>query len=286
LIITEELVKVYRRGNVRALDNFTVEVKGEGITCLLGRNGAGKTTFLRIVGTQLMPTSGRFTVLGYDGVSEADEIRKRIAVVPQESRPFLLWTPWEFVYHYALLRGASRATANEETRRVLDELGLHEYRNRVCFDLSGGLRRRVIVAAALVSSADLLLLDEPTIGLDPVARRSVWRYLRRISSMGHKILLTTHYLDEAEALSDDVIIIDQGRLVAHDRSESLKRKLGFRFTVVIGQGVEKESRLVHVGDEKELLEVVDRAIREVGRVEIRPVSLEDVFLRLVGAIEE
>jgi len=298
-IVTENLVKIYDDGT-KALDNISVNIKSKGITCILGRNGAGKTTFLRIIGTQLLPTSGRFTILGYDGIKEANEIRRRIAVVPQEARTFNIYTPWDHVYYYALLRGMSRNTARTETSRVLEELGLYEVRNKMCFELSGGLRQRVLIAMALVSNAEIMLLDEPTIGLDPLVRREIWEYLRKLPSMGHTILLTTHYLDEAEVLADDIIIIDNGKLIAHGDLEQLKSSVKSRFTIIL-DGLKEEvpkiedieisksangsKLMIHINNESDLLKVVNYAIKHGLKIQIHPTTLEDVFLKLVGGIE-
>lgn len=298
-IVTENLTKIYGNGT-KALDNVSVNIKDKGITCILGKNGAGKTTFLRIIGTQLFPTSGKFTVLGYDGIKEADKIREKIAVVPQEARTFNLYTPWDHVYYYALLRGMSRITAKQETKRVLEELGLYDIRNKMCFELSGGLRQRVLIAMALVSNAEIMLLDEPTIGLDPLARREVWSYIKKLPLMGHTILLTTHYLDEAELLADDIIIINNGKIILHGTPEELKKSITSKFTIILEGYNNKELKIekleinkieygskimIHANDEEELLEIIKYAIKNKLKIQVYPTTLEDVFLKSVGGLD-
>jgi len=194
----------------------------------------------------------------------------------------------------------SRITARTETSRVLEELGLYEVRNKMCFELSGGLRQRVLIAMALVSNAEVMLLDEPTIGLDPLARREIWEYIKKLPLMGHTILLTTHYLDEAEILADDIIIIDRGKLIAHGNSEQLKNLVTSKFTIIldnlngkipnienieISESANGSKLIIHINNESDLLKVVNYAIKYGLKIQIHPTTLEDVFLKLVGGIE-
>src|SRR5579871_6690871 len=159
------LGKRYPAGNV-ALQDVDLEVPAGQVFGLIGRNGAGKTTFVRIAGTQLTPTSGSLDVLGQTG-----ELRTRIASVPQESRPLYFVNVDELVYLYLRMRGMERADARHRTDAALEELGLTQVRRRMVNQLSGGMRRRAMVAMILASDAELLFLDEPTTGLDPMARR-------------------------------------------------------------------------------------------------------------------
>ena len=202
-IRTEKLGKVYAAHGRRtvALTDVDLTVPSGIIYGLIGRNGAGKTTFIRITSTQLMPTSGRVTVLGHDAVEDPREVRSRIAVIPQESRPLYFLNVDELVYLYLKVRGMESAEARRRTDAILEELGLTSRRKTVVSYLSGGMRRRAMVAMVLASDAEVLYLDEPTTGLDPLARREVWSAIRRASREHRTVLLTTHYLDEAEALS-------------------------------------------------------------------------------------
>jgi len=295
-----DLVKVYRDG-VRALDGVTVDVPSGCVFSLLGRNGAGKTTFVKIASTQLLPSSGYLEVLGFDVVREAGEIRRRIAVVPQEGRPAYLNTPYEHVFHYLLARGYSISEARRRTWEVLRELELEEYAHKTCSQLSGGLRQRTLVAMAMAPEAELLFLDEPTIGLDAVTRIKLWQTIRSIArERGQTIVLTTHYMEEAEALSDVVAIIESGRLVKVGEVEEIKRSLGYSVCVEMTfDGLDVEALreygyVIALGsdvrvftDEKNGRELLNWALANGKRATLRSVNLEDVFIAHVGRrIEE
>ncbi len=296
---TKRLVKVYRNG-VRALDSVDIDIPMGRITCLLGPNGAGKTTFLRIIATQLLPTSGEAFVFGYDVIKEADEIRSRIAVVPQEGRPYLMVTPLDELYMGARIRGFSRDEARRRALDILRRLDLYEVRNQKIIRLSGGQRQKILLGRTLVSDADLLFLDEPTIGLDPVSRRSLWEDILNLKKMGKTILLTTHYMDEAEALADKLYIINKGRVVASGGVSDIISSVGLKTAVYIiadSPGVEEElsgyrfehignKYLVYVEDRKDLFDLVKLAVENGYIITIKQPSLEDVFIKLVGGYEE
>src|SRR5947199_9820489 len=171
-------------GGTEALRDISFAIQKGEIFCLLGRNGAGKTTLLRILATQLRPTTGHATVLGHDVLAEPNAIRPRIAVVPQEARPQMLLSPYDHILYFCLIRGQSRAQARERTQKVMEDLGLWEHRDKLASDLSGGLRQRLIIAMAMVADPEVLFLDEPTIGLDLLGRRSVWSMLRALTKNG------------------------------------------------------------------------------------------------------
>jgi ABC-2 type transport system ATP-binding protein len=300
-IVSKGLTKVYPGSHSRqpALSELTLEVPAGGVYGLIGRNGAGKTTFIRIAATQLEPTSGEVRVLGHDVRSEERAIRTRIACVPQESRPLYFLRVEEVVYLYLKMRGIAPVEARRRTREVLDELSLTEYRRRLVNRLSGGLRRRTICAMVLASDADLLFLDEPTTGLDPIARREVWQAIRRTSRENRTILLTTHYLDEAEALSGRLALVERGRLVLEGSPADLRARVRYPYRVTI-QGALPRSELEGFGkvseieggylvftDEPSARELARRALGAGVRLTMGPVSLEDIFLEVVGrSIEE
>lgn len=297
-IAAEKLTKVYGRSGVPALHDVTLSVNAAQIFTLLGRNGAGKTTFLRIAATQLMPTSGRVRVLGFDVVKEVKKIRERIAVVPQEGRPFEFLTPWDHVYFNLLLRGMKREDARKRAKWALEELYLTEYYTRPSDKLSGGLRQRILVAMALATEAQILFLDEPTLGLDPLARRNIWKILSKLREEGKTILLTTHYLDEAEALSDKIAIIDKGRIVASGTVSELKSMVKENVRVDIANGftieeLSKYGRVNVIGGIQRVMTVEDRArelaslaIERKARLNISPISLDDIFSELVANEDE
>ncbi|HYS99396.1 MAG TPA: ABC transporter ATP-binding protein [Thermoplasmata archaeon] len=283
VIAVDGLGKTYP-GGTKALEDisFTID-KGE-IFCLLGRNGAGKTTLLRILATQLKPTLGRASVLGHDVLADPKAIRPHIAVVPQEARPQMMLSAYDHIYYMCLIRGRSREDARERTRKVMDDLGLWEHRDKLNAELSGGLRQRVIIAMALVADPEVLFLDEPTIGLDPLGRRSVWAMLRDMTKRGTTILLTTHYLDEAEMLADHLLIVDKGRNVFLGTVEEAKGDTGIGMRVIVepaaGNGGQRE--ILEPRSDEEILSIVERGLREKRKVTFKPASLEEAFIKIVG----
>ncbi len=199
-IEAKQVSKIYKGTIYAALSTVSLNVEPGQIFTLLGRNGAGKTTFVRICATQLMPTAGSISVLGYDVVKEPGKVRNIISIVPQEGRPLRALTPWDHVYNWLQIRGENKNKSKEETEKILRKLELYEARNRPAMNLSGGMKQKVLVAMAMATNAELLFLDEPTIGLDPLSRRQVWSAIKDWKKEGKSILLTTHYMDEAEML--------------------------------------------------------------------------------------
>jgi ABC-2 type transport system ATP-binding protein len=234
-------------GGREVLRGVDIEVDYGRVAALLGPNGAGKTTLIRILTTELMPHGGEAYVAGFDVVRHAGEVRRRIAVMPQDAKPITYMTPYEFVYSYLLLRGLSRLDARRAARDSLEELGLWEVRGTPIYQLSGGMARRVLVAAVLASNAEVVFLDEPTVGLDAVSRRVVWDSLRRYSDSGASILLTTHYIDEAELISDAVFLIDNGVIVSRGSPRELVNSLPGKYVVEYPATTNYDS-CVKVGD--------------------------------------
>lgn len=278
----------------QALTDVSLEIPA-GITFgLIGRNGAGKTTFIRIAATQLTPTSGELTVFGHDVLSDPGPVRTRIACIPQESRPLYFLTVNEVVYLYLKMRGMEAATARERTQAVLEELELTEYRKRLVSHLSGGLRRRALVAMVLASDAELLFLDEPTTGLDPLARRQVWGAVRHAIRDRRTVLLTTHYLDEAEALSARLALIDRGKVLIAGTPDELRSRVRYPYRVSIDRRASAEQlasygRVVPIegghlvfAREPEARELARWGLEQGFRLSLGPVALEDLFLELVG----
>ncbi|HXQ94824.1 MAG TPA: ABC transporter ATP-binding protein [Thermoplasmata archaeon] len=290
--------KTYRiRGGptVEALSGVSMTVQRGERVALLGRNGAGKTTFLKIASTLLTPTSGQIEVFGHDVGSTPDEVRRLIAVVPQEGKPFFHLTPREQIYTYLCARGFDRRTAKERTSAVLGEMGLDEVADRLSITLSGGQRQRTMVATVIATAAPLLFLDEPTIGMDPFGRRSVWESLRGLTRRGSTILLTTHYLDEAEALSNRLYVVERGRVLVEGTADSLKQQVGGTLRVSIAGGVAFTSTFASFGgsvadggtlhvilDPSRLTEILNLAVASGLSATVGPVTLEEAFLRVVG----
>lgn len=293
------LSKTYHGGKNPALDRVTLTVDSGQVFTLLGRNGAGKTTFLRIAATQLSLSSGSVRVLGSDVKHSPDLVRKSVACVPQEGATIGPLTPWDHVYLSLLARGMSRAEARKRALDTLERLELTEYRNQAADTLSGGLRQRIRVAMAVGTDADLLFLDEPTLGLDAISRRRIWMVLKEICREGRTILLTTHYIEEAEILSNNVAVVDEGRLVTSGSPGELLNKMEERVRVdVSGQKFSEEElrsygRLVRVAElwrvftnDSRAGELTQEAVRRGCQVSVAPVSLEDLFVELVGREEE
>ncbi|MEM1613752.1 MAG: ABC transporter ATP-binding protein, partial [Thermoplasmatales archaeon] len=210
-IKTVSLSKIYE-GKYKALENVSINVNLNGIFSIIGRNGAGKTTFLRILATQLMPTSGKAYLNDYDVVLQADEVRNQIAVVPQEARPLPWLTPIQTVTSYLMWRGYSYREAKERAKEALRSLDLEKQEKVKSRKLSGGQKRKLMVATVISSEASIIFLDEPTTGLDYVSRKELWGILERLKS-DRLIILTTHYLEEAEVLGDLIMILDKGKLI-------------------------------------------------------------------------
>jgi len=289
-------VKVYNsKEKVEALKGVNISVgKGELFT-LLGPNGAGKTTLLRIIATQLMPTSGDAHVLGYSVLNEPKEVRKHIAVVPQDVQAYSNYTPWDYAYNFAKLRGMSSQEAKQAANRALKAVDICQLKGRTCATLSGGEKRRAIIASVLASDSDVLMLDEPTSGLDAVARRGVWAALRDMVKEGKTILLTTHMMEEAEMVSDKLAIINKGTVISEGSPSEIKGLAKEKYRVIVeGQFDQLSSygevaklgdrNIVYVKTQDEALDLLKLTLRKGLRAEASPVTLEDIFVKLVGGL--
>jgi ABC-2 type transport system ATP-binding protein len=295
-IVAEGVSKRYHFGRhaVDALTGVNLSIPKGKIYGLIGRNGAGKTTFVRIAATQLLPSAGRMTVLGHDVVQEANEVRLSIAAVPQESRPLYFLNVDELVFLYLMMRGSDRADARRRTNAILDELSLTSVRKRLVSQLSGGMRRRAMVAMVLASDAEVVFLDEPTTGLDPFARREVWAAIRRAKRDRRTVLLTTHYLDEAEALSDRLALLEGGLVKIEGSPTEIRESVRWPYRVSVEGGFTR-SELEPYGEvspfnggflifarETAARELASTALARGAKVALGPVSLEDIFLQIVG----
>lgn len=297
-----------RSGVHLANDRLDLTVRPGEIVAVLGPNGAGKTTFLRQIAGQLLPSAGTIVIAGVDMVRHPRAAKEFLSVIPQECQPKDDLTVEEHVRYFALLKGSEPRSIHIEVERLLRETGLHDDRNKLVRELSGGLRRRVLIAVALSGrEVRLLLLDEPTTGVDPEARRSVWRLIDALRSRNIAILLTTHYIEEAEYLADRVVVVHRGRFAAVGTPEEIRRRLPYAGRLEI-RGLDHISpsarRLVdelegrfRVGfraGNAERLEIPDpfhpSIVAELARLAaegvsatLSPVSLEDAYLALVGA---
>src|ERR1700728_1449996 len=221
-----DLVKVFPRGNVRALDGVSLEVEAGAVLGLLGPTGAGKTTVVRILSTILGPDSGRASVLGYDVVSQPDAVRRTVGLAGQYAAVDENLTGRENIHMVARLSHLSRAVAARRANELLEEFGLAHAGDRVLKTYSGGMRRRLDLAAALVANPPVLFLDEPTTGLDPQSRLQLWETIEGLVADGTTVLLTTQYLDEADRLATEISVIDHGRVIAGGTPDELKDRVG------------------------------------------------------------
>jgi ABC-2 type transport system ATP-binding protein len=296
-IETIELSKNYKGSSIPAINNISIKVETGQVFTLLGRNGAGKTTFVRICATQLMPTTGSVYVVGYDVINEATKIRKLISIVPQEGRPLRALTPWDHVCNWLQIRGESKDKAKEKTEQILKELELYEVRDRPAMNLSGGMKQKVLVAMALATDAYLLFLDEPTIGLDPVSRRQVWSSIKAWKNKGKSILLTTHYMDEAEMLSDRIAIVDKGQIIAQGTMQNLRKIIPQNIRVDVAKDgidigmLKSYGSVIDTGTgtvrlfiyESQVKELSEFAVKKNLSFTVSPITLDDVFIAILGS---
>jgi len=246
---------------------------------ILGPNGAGKTTLVRQITTELLPTSGSIQVFGVDVASDPIGVKNLMGVVPQEAQLFELLTVYETLTIFGKLRGLSPRDARRRAEELLTDLRLAEYRNVTNMRLSGGLKRRVMVGISMIANPGLIVLDEPTTGLDPQSRRDMWDVMRDYKDRGTTILMTTHYMEEAEALCDRVGIISQGSLLALDTVRNLRSSRGFDFKITYAvDGLNGATETIFGTDDREL---VDR-VRQMGirQYSVGRTTLEDVYLAL------
>jgi len=301
------LVKVYN-GKVKALDGVDLNVEPGEAFALLGPNGAGKTTLMRILTTQLKPTAGEAYVFGLDVVRNGNKVRRLISYVPQEMSVWTDISGYENLLVYAKIFGIPSYERGKIIDEVLENMGLTQVKNELVRTYSGGMIRRLEIACAMLIKPKIMFLDEPTIGLDPAARKVVWERLGVFKKeYGVTIFFNTHYMDEAELYADDIAIINQGKIVARGTSEELKHSLGgeiIAFTLekatlkpelvqefqklgfVRDVFVENGSLSVFVDDAESTLFSLMNFLKSEGlsvrKVSITKPTLDDVFLKYVG----
>lgn len=223
-IEAEGIVKVF--GEHRAVDGVNLKVRAGSIYGVLGPNGAGKTTTIRMLATLLRPDAGAARVFGHDVVKEAHQVRQLIGLTGQYASVDESLSATENLVIFSRLLGLGRQAARSKAAELLEEFGLTEAASRPIKDFSGGMRRRLDLAASLIAQPPLIFLDEPTTGLDPRTRVQMWDTIRRLVDSGSSVLLTTQYLDEADQLADRIAVIDRGRVVAEGTVDELKASVG------------------------------------------------------------
>ncbi len=291
---------------VRAVDGVDLDVAEGEIVAFLGPNGAGKTTTLRMLTTLLRPTAGTATVAGYDVVRESVQVRRSIGYVSQTGGVFSAARAGEEVMDHGMLYGRSRAQVRARGLELFEQLDLEGLWDRTPKSMSGGQKRRLDIVMGLIHDPTLVFLDEPTTGLDPQARANLWQHIADLRARrGATVFLTTHYLDEADALSDRVVIIDRGRIVAADTADALKRQVAgdlvdleladiaavgeaaHRLSTlgdeVVVEGAHVRGRVRHAGRAiPGLLRDLDAAGLALESIEVVRPTLDDVFLTLTG----
>lgn len=299
MIIAKDLKKVY--GDFVAVDgiNFTVK-QGESFG-LLGPNGAGKSTTMKMISSVSKRTSGDLTILGKDPDKFGPEIRAHLGVVPQKDMLDRELKTWENLYTYGRFFGLSRKFLKPKVEELLAFAQLEEKRNEKVEDLSGGMQRRLAIARGLVNEPEMLLLDEPTTGLDPQARHILWDRLFRLKEQGVTLVITTHYMDEAEQLCDRLIVMDKGKIMAEGSPAELIKKYSSKEVVEVRFGTDKNAQfadqlkkladrievlpdriLVYTSHGEQTLEKISAQGMNPVTSLVRRSSLEDVFLRLTG----
>lgn len=304
-IKTEGLMKSF--GSTRALDGVDLKIRQGSVYGLLGPNGAGKTTTIRILATLLKPTAGTATVLGHDVAREPRTVRRKVSLTGQYASVDEDLTGLENLVLVGRLSGLSWRNARKRASELLEAFGLLEAAGRQVLTYSGGMRRRLDIAASLVTIPEILFLDEPTTGLDPRSRNQVWELVRRIAEEGTTVLLTTQYLDEADRLAERLAVIDHGRVIAEGTSRELKASVGSNtlhvrladasqaaparelMQRVLGNGLlpaaepsEVTARLKNPAQAAAVLAALTERLIDVTQFSIGNPSLDEVFFALTG----
>jgi ABC-2 type transport system ATP-binding protein len=304
---TENLTKIYNKTVV--VDHISLHVNKGEIVCLLGPNGAGKSTMLKMLTTLLEPDEGTAFVNGFDIVKERAEVRKSISFAPQELVFYEELTALENLVFFGVMQGKQKNHLVKEAKIILGKLGLIERTDKVK-NFSGGMKRRLNLAINLIMDTEILFLDEVTAGLDPHSQHTVWELLRDLKNNNKTIILTTHDMNEAETLSDRVLILDEGKIIARGTSESLKerycnentleivsdQKVNFKefinkidsleFVKDIVDNKDGKLTIFFAGGIKSLVKILHAEIYsdlgEIKELNLRQSTLEDVFLILAG----
>ena len=310
-VIAENLVKTYRNGSVKALDGLSLDVTEGTVLSVLGPNGAGKTTTVRILATLLTPDSGHATVAGIDVVKNPEKVREVIGLSGQYAAVDETLTGWDNLVMFGQLYHLGKSQAVARANELLEKFSLTDSARRPIKTYSGGMRRRLDLAASLIVKPKVLFLDEPTTGLDPRGRQEMWGVIEELVKDGVTLLLTTQYLEEADQLADEIVVIDYGKVIARGTSDALKKQVGGeRLEVVVEQsqipaameivqrvsgasasvdeGLRKITAPVSSGSTAlvEVLRAMDGAGIHPLDIALKRPSLDDVFMSLTGHAAE
>jgi ABC-2 type transport system ATP-binding protein len=310
-VIAEDLVKTYRNGAVRALDHLSLDVEEGTVLSVLGPNGAGKTTSVRILATLLRPDSGRAMVGGIDVIKHPEKVREVIGLSGQYAAVDEILTGWDNLVMFGQLYHLGKKASVARAEELLERFSLTESAKRPIKTYSGGMRRRLDLAASLIVKPKVLFLDEPTTGLDPRGRQEMWSVIEELVKGGVTLLLTTQYLEEADQLADEIAVIDHGKVIARGTSDALKKQVGGeRLEIVVeSQNIAKTMEVVaNISGNKATLDeglrmisapvstgatALIETLRSLDTAGIHPLdvslkrpSLDDVFLSLTGHAAE
>ena len=310
-VIAEDLVKTYRNGAVRALDHLSLDVEEGTVLSVLGPNGAGKTTCVRILATLLKPDSGRAMVGGIDVIKHPEKVREVIGLSGQYAAVDEILTGWDNLVMFGQLYHLGKKASIARAEELLERFSLTDSAKRPIKTYSGGMRRRLDLAASLIVKPKVLFLDEPTTGLDPRGRQEMWSVIEELVKGGVTLLLTTQYLEEADQLADEIAVIDHGKVIARGTSDVLKKQVGGeRLEIVVeSQNIAKTMEVIAtVSGNKATLDeglrmisapvstgatALIETLRSLDAAGIHPLdvglkrpSLDDVFLSLTGHAAE
>ena len=308
-VIAEHLVKTYRNGEVKALDNLSLDVEEGTVLGVLGPNGAGKTTTVRILATLLKPDSGIATVAGIDVAKHPDKVRELIGLSGQYAAVDETLTGWDNLVMFGRLYHLGKSASIKRADELLERFSLTDSARRPIKTYSGGMRRRLDLAASLIVQPKVLFLDEPTTGLDPRGRQEMWGVIQELVKGGVTLLLTTQYLEEADQLADEIAVIDHGKVIARGTSDALKKQVGgerLEITVdntdihktqeivsrISSNAIHTDVRTISAPVSTGSLALME-ALRALDEAKIHPLdialkrpSLDDVFLSLTGHVAE
>ena len=301
-ISVKNLTKVYNAGSnneILALDNVTLNISSGSIFGLLGPNGAGKSTFINILADLVRKSDGSIKVLNTDHASNLKKVKSLMGIVPQELNIDPFFTPFELLEIHAGLYGVPKK--NRQTMEILEMLALEDKAHVYARTLSGGMRRRLLIAKAMVHDPAILILDEPTAGVDVELRTNLWKNIEKLNSRGKTIIITTHYLHEAEELCNEIAIIDEGKLIAHDSTSKIKSFIDNREIKILYNNKDsidlsslknlnidlrpngKTLEINYKPSEikfNDLLKAINESNIDIDDISIKETRLEDVFLKL------
>ena len=308
-VIADHLVKTYRNGEVKALDDLSLDVEEGTVLGVLGPNGAGKTTTVRILATLLKPDSGSATVAGIDVVKHPDKVRELIGLSGQYAAVDETLTGWDNLVMFGRLYHLGKSASIKRAEELLERFSLTDSARRPIKTYSGGMRRRLDLAASLIVQPKVLFLDEPTTGLDPRGRQEMWGVIQELVKGGVTLLLTTQYLEEADQLADEIAVIDHGKVIARGTSDALKKQVGgerLEITVentditktqeivsrISSSAIHTDVRTISAPVSTGSIALME-ALRALDEAKIHPLdialkrpSLDDVFLSLTGHVAE